>query len=88
MQDWLRGTLNVPTGRESRCPGLVVVANRDRLRDDAGYQDVVRRFIDAVGKGTKAAQEDPGFAAGATSGMAKKKIDAGSLVTNDYVSSG
>jgi putative hydroxymethylpyrimidine transport system substrate-binding protein len=113
---------------------LVVVANQNRLRDDAGYRDTVKRFVAAMGKGVAAAQADPkaaaesirkvatGYEAGTidkmvaattpllvnprgfgrmdpakwqafadwlhTEGMAKSKIDAGPLVTNDYVPAG
>ncbi|GAA2773404.1 ABC transporter substrate-binding protein [Saccharopolyspora taberi] len=113
---------------------LVVVANRDRLRDDPGYRDAVKRFIGALGQGVSAAQADPKSAAESmrkvatgfepatidrmveattplltnprgfgrmdpakwqafadwlhASGMAKEKIDAGPLVTNDYVPAG
>ncbi|GAA3048071.1 ABC transporter substrate-binding protein [Actinokineospora globicatena] len=41
---------------------LVLVANRDRLRDDAGYRDAVTRFVAALGKGVAAAQGEPSFA--------------------------
>ncbi|WP_253885033.1 ABC transporter substrate-binding protein [Actinokineospora diospyrosa] len=110
---------------------LVLVANRDRLRDDAGYRDAVKRFVAALGKGVAAAQGEPSFATTSiskvatgydaaviekmvaatlpllrnprgfgrmdpakwqsfadwlhTEGMVKRPIDAGPLVTNDYV---
>lgn len=110
---------------------LVIVANRDKLRDDEGYRDMVKRFMAALGEGVAAAQADEKAAADSirkvatgyeaetidkmvaattpllsnprgfgrtdpekwqefadwlhTAGMAKEKIDAGPLVTNDYV---
>jgi putative hydroxymethylpyrimidine transport system substrate-binding protein len=41
---------------------LVVVAHRDRLRDDAAYRSVVRRFVRALAAGTRYAKEHPGAA--------------------------
>jgi putative hydroxymethylpyrimidine transport system substrate-binding protein len=37
---------------------LIVVANRDRLAEDAAYADAVRRFLAALVAGTEAAQAD------------------------------
>ena len=37
---------------------LVVVANRDRLRDDAGYADAVREFLAGMIEGTEKARAD------------------------------
>jgi putative hydroxymethylpyrimidine transport system substrate-binding protein len=110
---------------------LVLVANRDRLRDDAGYRDTVKRFVDVLGKGVSAARQDAKAAAESIrkvatgynpetvdkmveatlplldnakgfgrmdpaqwqsfadwlhrEGMAPQAIDAGPLVSNDYV---
>lgn len=44
---------------------LVVVANRDRLADDAGYRDLVTRFVAALGQGVERAQADPTAASAA-----------------------
>ena len=37
---------------------LVVVANRDRLRDDPGYADAVREFLAGMIEGTEKARAD------------------------------
>lgn len=47
----------VPTYNE-----LVIVANRDKLARDTGYQDTIRRFISALAKGTDVARQQPGVA--------------------------
>lgn len=50
---------------------LVVIANRNRLRDDAGYRDTVKRFVGALGKGVRAAREDPAVATASMRKVAK-----------------
>ncbi len=42
---------------------LVVVANRDKLHDDAGYRRTVRRFVTALAAATRWAQAHPAAAA-------------------------
>jgi putative hydroxymethylpyrimidine transport system substrate-binding protein len=41
---------------------LVVIAHRDRLRDDADYRSVVQRFVRALAAGTRYAKEHPDVA--------------------------
>jgi putative hydroxymethylpyrimidine transport system substrate-binding protein len=44
---------------------LVVVANSDRLHDDAGYRDTVRRFVRGLAAGTAYAKAHPAAAVAA-----------------------
>jgi putative hydroxymethylpyrimidine transport system substrate-binding protein len=41
---------------------LVVVANRDRLRDDPAYRSIVQRFVRGLAAGTRYAKDHPGVA--------------------------
>lgn len=56
----------VPTYNE-----LVVVANRQKLARDAGYQDTVRRFLAALAKGTDVAMRQPAVADASIAPVAK-----------------
>jgi putative hydroxymethylpyrimidine transport system substrate-binding protein len=56
----------VPTYNE-----LVIVANRQKLAQDAGYQDTVRRFLAAVAKGTDIARRQPAVANASIAPVAK-----------------
>jgi putative hydroxymethylpyrimidine transport system substrate-binding protein len=56
----------VPTYNE-----LVIVANRQKLTQDAGYQDTVRRFLAAVAKGTDIARRQPAVANASIAPVAK-----------------
>lgn len=47
--------LGVPTYDE-----MIVVANANRLKSDAGYASAVKRFLKAMDEGTKASIADPG----------------------------
>lgn len=50
---------------------LVLVANSDKLRTDANYQDTVRRFIAALAKGTETAIAQPKVAEAAMGKVTK-----------------
>jgi putative hydroxymethylpyrimidine transport system substrate-binding protein len=56
----------VPTYNE-----LVLVANRDKLAQDSGYRDTVRRFLAALAKGTDVARSNTSAANEAISPVAK-----------------
>lgn len=58
---------------------LVLVANRDRLRSDAGYRGDVRRFVDAFLAGTSSARAHP---ARAFAVMAKATSSPGKFLSH------
>ncbi|RJQ73815.1 ABC transporter substrate-binding protein [Pseudonocardiaceae bacterium YIM PH 21723] len=61
---------------------LVLVANRDKLKNDSGYRDRVKKFIAALGKGVEAAKKDP---AAARTAIQAKMSDAPKEVLTEQV---